>query len=1351
MNTKLTGIGSRLIRRLLFLVWVALFIGATGAKAEPVKTLVQDTLYRADGSVAQGTIAIRWNGFSTSAGEAVMAGELTIATDVNGGIAIPLIPNAGSSPAGSYYKVVVKLDDGTTSEEVWVVPAATTTTVAAIRAKVVPQAVAAQFASIAYVNSLLNNLAANPPVHLSGAESISGTKTFLASPEVPVPSDVGGAANKGYVDQKVSAQPSVNLTSPGPIGSVTPGTVNATSITASGNVGASATVTGGSPASDIRAFGAVIDGATDIGSALVAATAQACTGSGVVFLPCAGTSGCYLANGTALAQLANSAACGSTAQSVQFKLQGTLKLGSTFVVPDRSDLIGDGGGISSQFQGSHPVATVVAPAVHGTMGTAIGAAGSATFTPTFAGGSIANVQVGTAITIAGTTSCSISAISRAANMVTATTSGYCRIPAGTVVTVAGVTDASYNATPLIVTADYPAQAFTWQETGANSASSGGTITGFNEDSMETVGITAVAGSTATATFLHPHGSADTFGMVALAMPPSTYNHHGFDGIAVWSNYGAAIWGQSDAYIDLSHMALGTIQSGFMTSMAADLDGCWAYTIRDSAFTGNTLQGRNCVSGACSYPSAYPYGLRLSAFNASEGGTDAYGEITGNSTVTGGIKEDSNGLSGVRLGDLRLDDLIVEQAIQAAVTIDNRYVPSILPVIIHHVTLQDNFSLYAPVYVSFTDSNPAKPGNVQINNMSTVITTQAVNKYFTGYLKINGIDHFQGELTLPIRNTGPMGTIDDGLSLEAELRGEAAGLGPALIPYATQNVTTSPASWTCSGTGCSVNTGILAPDGTATAGEIVSGSASASVTVETISTSTAVGDCFLFGSWAMAGVNSTTYASSQAGPFALYTFGTDSFDQGSTAYATGFQSQYNGDWWHPVVASTCITTGEATAHTIRFNLYAPNASGWGNRFWMPFLIKVPASAGVPFAEIQRWRQQLLHGVVPPNMPGSVLGINPAMKLYWGSDTNLYRGSANVLQTDGSFNLNGSGTYQIGGTPIKSTNLGDFSSTAATTTGQVPVWNNSTGKYVPGTVGGGSLILDFTTTTAPSGATGSAPTWTYTLPATCNVVTAYLISGGAPGASGATCASTSATCYGGGGGIGATYQIATVPCSFFGGPGASITVGVGVGATGGPAQSTASSNGNFGTVGAASYVKGPNGYGELASLASNSGGSGGTTTTGTGGTQASSYSIYLNCPGANGSSGIGGAAVCANGGATGGSGGGGLINGTPAAGGAQPSISAAIYRGPVYTTASLTGGTTSTPNGQTPTYASSPLTTTLLSAAGGTGGASQCTANGGAGGAGMTPGGGGAGGGAACNGFSSGAGGPGGPGWVELVIQ
>src|SRR4051812_30089849 len=109
----------------------------------PATTLVMDTIYRADGSPAQGTLVITWTAFTTSENKPVAAGTLSLAIATNGAISAQLAPNEGATPEGSYYKVVYKLSDGTTATEYWVVPAASPATVSGVRASVVPASVAA--------------------------------------------------------------------------------------------------------------------------------------------------------------------------------------------------------------------------------------------------------------------------------------------------------------------------------------------------------------------------------------------------------------------------------------------------------------------------------------------------------------------------------------------------------------------------------------------------------------------------------------------------------------------------------------------------------------------------------------------------------------------------------------------------------------------------------------------------------------------------------------------------------------------------------------------------------------------------------------------------------------------------------------------------------------------------------------------------------------------------------------------------------------------------------------------------------------------------------------------------------
>ena len=88
---------------------------AGGTSKAPGPTLCQiiDTVYRADGSPAQGTVLLAWQAFTTAAGQAVTPGSLLVTLDANGGFNASVAPNTGASPAGTYYKAIFKLNDDT--------------------------------------------------------------------------------------------------------------------------------------------------------------------------------------------------------------------------------------------------------------------------------------------------------------------------------------------------------------------------------------------------------------------------------------------------------------------------------------------------------------------------------------------------------------------------------------------------------------------------------------------------------------------------------------------------------------------------------------------------------------------------------------------------------------------------------------------------------------------------------------------------------------------------------------------------------------------------------------------------------------------------------------------------------------------------------------------------------------------------------------------------------------------------------------------------------------------------------------------------------------------------------------
>ncbi len=135
-------------------ILISLLLAAVVARAQaPATTTIGDVVYRADGTPAGGTLLITWPAFESAGGKAVAAGSKSVTLGAGGVVNVALVPNEGANPAGTYYKVVYKLDDGSTSQELWSVPNVPTTTIAAIRSTLVPSGVAIQVASRQYVDS----------------------------------------------------------------------------------------------------------------------------------------------------------------------------------------------------------------------------------------------------------------------------------------------------------------------------------------------------------------------------------------------------------------------------------------------------------------------------------------------------------------------------------------------------------------------------------------------------------------------------------------------------------------------------------------------------------------------------------------------------------------------------------------------------------------------------------------------------------------------------------------------------------------------------------------------------------------------------------------------------------------------------------------------------------------------------------------------------------------------------------------------------------------------------------------------------------------------------------------------
>lgn len=198
------------------------------AQAQVAMTTVQDTVYRADGTQASGTVVVTWPTFTTAAGQAVAAGNTSATIGPNGALSVALTPNAGATPTGTYYTAVFHLDDGTTSQQYWVIPvSATPVTLSAVENDVLPTSVAMQTASRAYVDAQIAQVTGQA----TGTTYVPTTGGTMTGPLV-LPGDPvtpTQAADKHYVDtnvtalaagvgQKVSMVPTVTQTVSQPVG-----------------------------------------------------------------------------------------------------------------------------------------------------------------------------------------------------------------------------------------------------------------------------------------------------------------------------------------------------------------------------------------------------------------------------------------------------------------------------------------------------------------------------------------------------------------------------------------------------------------------------------------------------------------------------------------------------------------------------------------------------------------------------------------------------------------------------------------------------------------------------------------------------------------------------------------------------------------------------------------------------------------------------------------------------------------------------------------------------------------------------------------------------------------------------
>ncbi|MDE3150253.1 MAG: hypothetical protein KGL37_12355, partial [Acidobacteriota bacterium] len=249
------------------------------AQAQGISTTtVQGTVYLANGQAGAGSVNVSWPAFTTAAGQAVTAGQMTVTIAPDGFLSVNLAPNLGATPAGLYYTAVYHMSDGTTSTEYWVVPATAQASLGQVRAQLMPAAQAVQAVSKAYVDQSISE--ATQSLLAGSGGTLSGPLYLSGDPTQPLQ-----AADKHYVDSEFSqALPISGGTATGPLTAVQLGAAYQVDQFPGADFGAKlqACLNGVN-----ATYGGICDARNFAGTLAMASSVTISTGNTTVLLPCA--------------------------------------------------------------------------------------------------------------------------------------------------------------------------------------------------------------------------------------------------------------------------------------------------------------------------------------------------------------------------------------------------------------------------------------------------------------------------------------------------------------------------------------------------------------------------------------------------------------------------------------------------------------------------------------------------------------------------------------------------------------------------------------------------------------------------------------------------------------------------------------------------------------------------------------------------------------------------------------------------------------------------------------------------------------------------------------------------------
>lgn len=726
-------------------------------------------------------------------------------------------------------------------------------------------------------------------------------------------------------------------------------------------------------------YGCKDDKKTDIGPCLQAAVNAAING-GTVELDCK-LPGCIYNNGS-------DGPINWGNKSITIALEGVIFFQTTDVMPhDLSQTLRCLGASTAQAQwGSEdPWCAIEGPETTATLNTAVSTTDGVLTTAIVTPSSMAGIYPGSMLTITNQVTCSIASVTAANSSVSAKLSSQCDIPAGVPMAVTGSTLACANGSHVngvgdgnftTQDEDQPGLGLKYESVGCTGTGTGGTITGLQEDLVENVPVTSTTATTFTAPFYRSHPSGSIIGIDGL-WADGDNEPDVIIGANIQSSGTSFVINSTRAMLD----HIGTIQtkacSGDSSAMgmAVTENGNFDYIDKGTA-----------IDASCD-----PYAIHV--YNHYNAGYTSAGllYLNGVNTIRG-VKVDHGG------GSVYWTQGMCTRCARGAIIYDpldnwNGNAKTFDERAVEFNDDPDGYVIHDYYQMSLGDCPHL---DIASNSGSHENSNQYACREKTD--QPLGYEH------------GPVGTWNNGQQIEGDFRGEQAGFSPAIIPYATVNVLDGTAAawyrnfcgpWTANATG---------PDGAPSAYEFGPEKSCVASPGKWMGTPE-TGDVILYGGW----IDTPTpgYSTGTVG----YTTSVFIDNNGSTHFSwndntPGQQEAYvddpqiKGDWWHPVSGLSIVTWSDGTpGQNVFLNVTADNYHVM--QYADMWMIYVPASAGIPLTEIERWQRQLMHSYVPPNIAdwADKLFVNPLYKLTWGSDTDLYRIGPGQIGTDGSIQAHG----------------------------------------------------------------------------------------------------------------------------------------------------------------------------------------------------------------------------------------------------------------------------------------------------------------------------------------------------------